>query len=296
MVNSLRRRCGWLLRPVVAHIDTTTKASVSAKIRWRSYFSFGSSPMRFRVRESKVPCPSILETIRYRFFSSVSASKSRIGFVGWYMRKLDTHPFITKSITSSLIYAASDLTSQMITMPSPGSFDLIRTTRMTAYGLLILGPSQHLWFNFMSTISPTRDLLSTFKKMFLGQAVYGPIITSVFFSYNASLQGESGREIAARLNRDLLPTMLNGLLYWPVCDFLTYKFVPVHLQPLINSSFQYVNRFPYSSVLFDNNPCEAAAFYTAWKEKLFNSRTSSTSREGLQCLFDYVNLMAMNQQ
>lgn len=129
---------------------------------------------------------------------------------------------------------------QMITMPSPGSFDLIRTTRMTAYGLLILGPSQHLWFNFMSTISPTRDLLSTFKKMFLGQAVYGPIITSVFFSYNASLQGESGREIAARLNRDLLPTMLNGLLYWPVCDFVTYKFVPVHLQPLINSSFQYV--------------------------------------------------------
>ncbi|XP_023547347.1 PXMP2/4 family protein 3-like isoform X2 [Cucurbita pepo subsp. pepo] len=240
MMSSLRRRCGWLLRPVVAHIDTTTKASVSAKIRWRSYFSFGSSPMRFRVRESKVPCPTILETIRYRFFSSVSASKSRIGFVGWYMRKLDTHPFITKSITSSLIYAASDLTSQMITMPSPGSFDLIRTTRMTAYGLLILGPSQHLWFNFMSTISPTRDLLSTFKKMFLGQAVYGPIITSVFFSYNASLLGESGREIAARLNRDLLPTMLNGLLYWPVCDFLTYKFVPVHLQPLINSSFQYV--------------------------------------------------------
>lgn len=77
----------------------------------------------------------------------------------------------------------------MITVPSPGSFDLIRTTRMAAYGMLILGPSQHLWFNFMSTISPSRDLFSTFKKIFLGQAVYGPSITSVFFSYNASLQG-----------------------------------------------------------------------------------------------------------
>lgn len=77
----------------------------------------------------------------------------------------------------------------MITLPSPGSFDLIRTTRMAAYGLLILGPSQHLWFNFMSTIAPKRDFLSTFKKIFLGQAVYGPTITSVFFSYNASLQG-----------------------------------------------------------------------------------------------------------
>ncbi|XP_038885096.1 protein SYM1-like [Benincasa hispida] len=235
-MNSLRRRCSWLLLPIVANRNISTKASVSAnKIQWRAYFSFGSSPMRFTIRESKISCPST----RHRFSSSPS-SKSGIGFVGWYMRKLDTRPFITKSITSSLIYAAADLTSQMITLPSPGSFDLIRTTRMAAYGLLILGPSQHLWFNFMSRISPSRDLLSTFKKIFLGQAVFGPTITSIFFSYNASLQGESGSEIAARLNRDLLPTLLNGLLFWPVCDFLTYKFVPVHLQPLTNSSFAYI--------------------------------------------------------
>lgn len=83
----------------------------------------------------------------------------------------------------------------MITLQSPGSFDLMRTTRMAAYGLLILGPSQHLWFNFMSTISPTRDMFSTFKKIFLGQAVYGPTITSVFFSYNASLQGNRNQKV-----------------------------------------------------------------------------------------------------
>ena len=42
--------------------------------------------------------------------------------------------------------------------------------------------------------------------------------------------GESGAEIIARLKRDLLPTMLNGVMYWPVCDFITFRFVPVHLQ------------------------------------------------------------------
>ncbi|KAK9270949.1 hypothetical protein L1049_026537 [Liquidambar formosana] len=52
--------------------------------------------------------------------------------------------------------------------------------------------------------------------------------------------GESRGEIVARLKRDLLPTMINGLLYWPICDFLTFKFIPVHLQPLINGSFSYV--------------------------------------------------------
>lgn len=42
--------------------------------------------------------------------------------------------------------------------------------------------------------------------------------------------GESGREIVARLKRDLIPTMINGVMYWPVCDFITFRFVPVHLQ------------------------------------------------------------------
>lgn len=44
------------------------------------------------------------------------------------------------------------------------------------------------------------------------------------------ISGESGNEIVARLKRDLLPTLMNGLMFWPMCDFLTYKVIPVHLQ------------------------------------------------------------------
>lgn len=112
-MNSLRRRFGGLLRPVVAHINVSTKASVSAKIQWRAYFSFRSSPMGFRIRESKISCPSVSPSTRHRFSSSSSLLKSGTGFVGWYLRKLDTYPFITKSISSSLIYVAADLTSQV---------------------------------------------------------------------------------------------------------------------------------------------------------------------------------------
>lgn len=60
---------------------------------------------------------------------------------------------------------------------------------MAGYGLLILGPSLHYWYNFMSRFFPKRDLLSTFKKMALGQTVFGPAMTVVFFSVNAALQG-----------------------------------------------------------------------------------------------------------
>ncbi len=60
---------------------------------------------------------------------------------------------------------------------------------MAGYGMLILGPSLHFWFNFMSKLFPKRDLVSTLKKMFMGQALYGPTMTVVFFSVNACLQG-----------------------------------------------------------------------------------------------------------
>ncbi|KAF2309651.1 hypothetical protein GH714_004459 [Hevea brasiliensis] len=145
----------------------------------------------------------------------------KVGFIGWYLGKLDSRPILTKTITTSLIFAAADLTAQMLSPSSgSGSFDLIRTLRMAAYGLLILGPSQHLWFNLMSKTLPKRDVLTTLKKTFMGQAIYGPANAIVFFSYNAALQGESGDEIVARLKRDVLPTLRNGLLYWPFCDFL----------------------------------------------------------------------------
>lgn len=50
------------------------------------------------------------------------------------------------------------------------------------------------------------------------------------------LSGENGKEIVARLKRDLLPTLLNGVMYWPICDFITFRFIPVHLQVCFNFS------------------------------------------------------------
>ncbi|KAF3489088.1 hypothetical protein F2Q69_00052873 [Brassica cretica] len=117
---------------------------------------------------------------------------------------------------------------------------MLRTARMGGYGLLVLGPTLHYWFNFMSRLFPKQDLITTFKKMAMGQTIYGPIMTVVFFSLNATLQGESGSDIVARLKRDVIPAMFNGVMYWPICDFITFRFFPVHLQPLVSNSFSYL--------------------------------------------------------
>ncbi|XP_028799896.1 PXMP2/4 family protein 4-like [Neltuma alba] len=124
-------------------------------------------------------------------------------------------------------------------MPSESaSYDLKRTLSMGTYALFIMGPSQHMWFKFLSKVFPKTDVPSTLKKIFMGQAVLGPIIR--FGSYNGPISGESVSEIVAKLKRDLLPTLLGSAVFWPVCDFVTFKFVQVQLQPLMNSSCAYV--------------------------------------------------------
>ncbi|KAK4424248.1 PXMP2/4 family protein 4 [Sesamum alatum] len=191
-----------------------------------------------KTKELEFSASSIISSI---FSSRVSSSSSpKLGLVSWYLGMIQTRPVATKSITSAFIYTAADLSSQTIAAENSEGYDLVRTLRMAGYGLLIIGPSLHYWFNFVSRVFPKRDLLSTFKKMALGQTVYGPTATALFFSVNAALQGESCSEIVARLKRDLIPTLINGVMYWPVCDFVTLRFVPVHLQPLVSNSFSYL--------------------------------------------------------
>ncbi|XP_057794287.1 uncharacterized protein LOC131010669 [Salvia miltiorrhiza] len=203
----------------------------------RAYAPF-RRPHHFTRKTSVSETPNRISpsfTIFRRFFSFKSSGSS-MGLLSWYLGKLESHPILTKSLSSALIYAAADTTSQVCTMEANGTWDPIRTLRIAAFGLFILGPSQHFWFNYVARVLPKRDLISTLKKLAMGQIAYAPVINGTFFSYNAAAQGENGNEIAARLKRDLIPTLLNGLMYWPLCDFLTYRVIPVHLQPLMNSS------------------------------------------------------------
>eukprot|EP00250_Pteridium_aquilinum_P029851 c40235_g1_i1 orf=3-671(+) len=155
-------------------------------------------------------------------------------FVRAYLQLLESHPILTKSVTAATIFCLADATSQGIKIVLSHEEDIVdwdfaRSLRMLAAGFFLSGPTLHFWFNLMSATFPSRDITSTLKKMALGQTVYGPIFNTIFFSLNAYLQGETTKEVISRLKRDLLPAFRSGLMYWPLCDFLTYRYVPVHL-------------------------------------------------------------------
>ncbi|KAJ7967554.1 PXMP2/4 family protein 4 [Quillaja saponaria] len=221
----------------ITHLTDPLKAPFPGnQTQPRTYFRLPD----FLKKTKEYEFPHSLISSSFSSSSPSTTSVSKIGFVGWYLGMVKSRPVFTKSVTSALIYTAADLSSQTIAQSSSEPYDFVRTLRMAGYGMIILGPTLHLWFNFVSKLFPRRDIFSTLKKMVMGQAIYGPAMTVVFFSYNACMQGETNKEIVARLKRDLLPTMLNGVMYWPVCDFITFRFIPVHLQPLVSNSFSYL--------------------------------------------------------
>lgn len=110
---------------------------------------------------------------------------------------------------------------QTIVQPSSESYDVVRTLRMAGYGMLILGPSLHFWFNFMSKVLPKRDIMTTLKKIVMGQIVFGPAMTVIFFSVNAALQGKTNGIIFTRhVNKDSIIFRLKNCSHFVLCLIL----------------------------------------------------------------------------
>ncbi|CAI5478002.1 unnamed protein product [Closterium sp. Yama58-4] len=169
---------------------------------------------------------------------------------------LDSRPVITKSIPqrsySALLtsHRRHKLSHSILDPPATSPlddnpdqpprqqfhWDAFRTARMAGAGLLLSGPTLHLWFTRIARFIPGTDVPRVLLKITLGQLLYSPIFNSVFFSINAALQGENREQIVARLRRDLIPTLISGACYWPVCDFITFRYVPVRLQVLTSNT------------------------------------------------------------
>ena len=201
------------------------------------------------------------------------------GFAGNLVRSysdaLVSSPILTKSLTSGVIFTASDLSAQAISPPDGGQ-DWKRTIASGLVGLLYFGPAAHYWFQTVFELFPATTIKSTLQKAALGQAIFGPVITCVFFAASLlSMQGLPGlRQLPAKIRQDLLPTQLAGAHvpprraarptplapaplapptrppplrspcpgcgYWPFVDLISYSYVPVIWIPLFVNGCSFI--------------------------------------------------------
>lgn len=155
-----------------------------------------------------------------------------MGLGAAYAASLAARPILTKSMTSAAIFGLSDVAAQTI----GGKFDdAKRTLTSVLVGLMYFGPALHYWLEMITKLIPGFGVKDTLCKTLMGQALFGPTITCVFFA--ATLIANSGlakglSQLPQKIRQDLLVTWSSGLCFWPFVDLICYSFVPVKWIPL----------------------------------------------------------------
>ena len=120
-------------------------------------------------------------------FKSKDTSSSDASFLGnpmqWYAGKLDTHPVVTKCVTSGIISGAGDLLCQYLNkLDNSFSYDWVRSLRFAILGSCLVAPTVHVWYGFLMTRIPGTSVKTIGKRLFCDQGLFAPLFTPTFIS------------------------------------------------------------------------------------------------------------------
>lgn len=179
--------------------------------------------------------------------TSSSGSVALLGFASSlgsaYASWLERRPIITKSVTASLIFGLSDYLAQVLEARSSSSkagnakptasLNARRIIWAMAVGLLYFGPAAHVWYDNIFRLLPGTSLLSTLQKAALGQLIFGPSFTCIFFATTLIQSGQwSFNAWFKKIAQDLPKAWLAGVGFWPLMDLISYSFISREWIPL----------------------------------------------------------------
>mmetsp|Transcript_18957 Transcript_18957/g.26758 ORF Transcript_18957/g.26758 Transcript_18957/m.26758 type:complete len:286 (-) Transcript_18957:230-1087(-) len=168
-------------------------------------------------------------------------------FGKFYATSLESSPIATKSVTAGTIFALSDFAAQRLESrggqndDDKTQMDWKRTIASGLVGLLYFGPAAHAWYGMIFKILPGTSLISTLQKATLGQMLFGPSFTCIFFAV-ALLQSGSftlGNWVT-KIRQDLPGAWLAGCGFWPLVDIISYSFLDPQWIPLFINTCSFV--------------------------------------------------------
>ena len=146
--------------------------------------------------------------------------------------------------------------------PAPG-YDLVRTARQMAYNFVFYGPAQHFWYAALAAKFPTAagaslaaNLPPFVWKVFLNQAVLGPVVVATFFGWSMTLTGKAD-EYPAKMRSDAFPALKRGWAFWVPAASVNFALVPLKAQVLYMSCCSIVWNYILSTAAAGGNQGKA---------------------------------------
>jgi protein Mpv17 len=148
---------------------------------------------------------------------------------------------LTKSVTACCIFGLSDFLAQRLEGSNmdgdkdkkPARVNYTRMISSMLVGLLYFGPAAHAWYAMIFKLLPETSLISTLQKAALGQLIFGPSFTCVFFG-TSLLQSRdfSLTNWWRKIKTDLPGAWAAGLGFWPLVDLVSYSMISQEWIPL----------------------------------------------------------------
>eukprot|EP00742_Colponemidia_sp_Colp-10_P005479 GILJ01005854.1.p1 GENE.GILJ01005854.1~~GILJ01005854.1.p1 ORF type:complete len:183 (-),score=11.13 GILJ01005854.1:269-817(-) len=148
-----------------------------------------------------------------------------------YSRLLTSHPLLTKSVTSGVLFAVGDVMAQGI--EKQPRWNWRRTYRLGLIGGAFAGPSLHMWYGTLAKVIPSPTMQGALGRMALDQTFFATFFISGFFTSVGMLEGQSVEQIKGNLREQLLPTLKTNWMIWPGVMFLNFFYTPVAYQVLV---------------------------------------------------------------
>jgi len=166
--------------------------------------------------------------------SGISTIATLCGSMGkLYSSQLVIRPIITKSWTAGIIFALSDYLAQRIESKEETSFNTKRVVFAAMVGTLYFAPAAHYWYEAIFRFLPGKGFLSILQKALMGQLIFGPSFTCIFFASSLMQNGTfSFANWGKKIKNDLPGAWLAGSAFWPIVDVISYSVVPISLIPL----------------------------------------------------------------
>lgn len=157
-----------------------------------------------------------------------------------YASALSNRPLVTKALTSGVIFTASDLAAQKIESPGLKRFDQTRALTSLAIGGVYFGPAAHYWYAWVTEFIVGNSLKHVLAKAALGQLIFGPIFTCLFFAVACVQSGAGIRALPQKIRSDLMPAQIAGCCYWPFVDLISFSLIPVPWIPLFINGASFI--------------------------------------------------------
>uniref|UniRef100_A0A1D1Z6L4 Protein Mpv17 n=1 Tax=Anthurium amnicola TaxID=1678845 RepID=A0A1D1Z6L4_9ARAE len=151
-------------------------------------------------------------------------------FLSWYLNTLNKYPVMMKSVTSAFLTLVGDLICQLLIDQVP-ELDLKRTFVFTFLGLVLVGPTLHFWYLYLSKLVTLQGASGALLRLLLDQFIFSPIFIGIFLSSLVTLEGRLS-QLVPKLQQEWFSSVVANWKLWIPFQFLNFWFVPQQFQVL----------------------------------------------------------------